>query len=501
MTETTPPLGLAKRAGRVALGPVTNRLDMVRRDLELVQATQRDLAAGLEQAQAANARLEAYLDRFKEELWAEVGPVLDAITAYQSILAELDPATPTDAGTALRLRLEHGLLHAEAKALESREQFAHELGEVRSGTRLTQALVERALSAPTTAPADDDGAAPAVPPAPTAAAPRFAHPVPTFDLLYRAFEDRHRGGDERIAAQQEADYLALLQELPNPELPVADLGCGRGELVRLLDGAGLDAIGVDSNHGQIADGEERLFVEDDLFRWLDAQDDGTQRAVVAMHVVEHLPLDLQVRLVFEARRVLAPGGLLVLETPNALSISTAATNFWVDPTHERPVHPAFLEFLAHEAGFGSVELRPLHPLEVHFQGTDRARAGRRPRVADPRLRRHGPAGPTMSDPWPPVRAEAPGDELARLRARVQELEDENARLAGLVVRWRSVGLDGWTEPDPVPEQDDLTTLMNVVARVVLAPLRAGKRLAGRFPAVRRAAVRAQAGVQARARRR
>ena len=29
-----------------------------------------------------------------------------------------------------------------------------------------------------------------------------------------------------------------------------------------------------------------------------------------MHVVEHLPLDLQIRLVFEARRVLAQGGLL-----------------------------------------------------------------------------------------------------------------------------------------------------------------------------------------------
>ncbi len=74
------------------------------------------------------------------------------------------------------------------------------------------------------------------------------------------------------------------------------------------------------------------------------------------------------RLVFEARRVLVEGGLLVLETPNTLSISTAAVNFWVDPTHERPVHPLFLEFLADEAGFAQVETRQLHPLPIGFSG-------------------------------------------------------------------------------------------------------------------------------------
>ncbi|MCU1498394.1 MAG: hypothetical protein JWM47_2347 [Acidimicrobiales bacterium] len=101
----------------------------------------------------------------------------------------------------------------------------------------------------------------------------------------------------------------------------------------------------------------------------------------------------------------------------------------------------------------------------------------------------------------PNAAEPTGEELERLRARVAELEAENARLDALVVRWRAVGLDGWTEPDPLPPQDDLTTLKNLVARAVLAPMRAVKRAAGRLPAVRRAAIRAQAAVQARARRR
>lgn len=102
-------------------------------------------------------------------------------------------------------------------------------------------------------------------------------------------------------------------------------------------------------------------------------------------------------------------------------------------------------------------------------------------------------GPTEAGP-----AEA---DLDRLRARVAELEAENARLEALVVQWRAVGLEGWTEPDPVVPLDDLTTLKNLVARCVLAPLRATKRAVGRLPVLRRAAVRAQVAVQARARRR
>ena len=121
--------------------------------------------------------------------------------------------------------------------------------------------------------------------------------------------------------------------------------------MQLLHDAGQRSLGVDSNLSQVVDGDESLFWEDDLFRWLDAQEDASHRALVSMHVVEHLPLDLQIRLVFESRRVLAEGGVLILETPNTLSLSVAASNFWVDPTHLRPVHPAFLEFLSVEAGF------------------------------------------------------------------------------------------------------------------------------------------------------
>lgn len=377
MTDPSSARDLAKKAGRKALGPVTDRLDLLRRDMELIFARQDELAAAMEQATTATHRLEAYFDRYRAELDAEIG---NAAAGAQAIVAELAPeGGPTHAGQELRERLEHTLHHAEAIGRDTRVALDRQIGELRNGTRLTQSLMERVLASSVPRPPDDDR--PALGDVPAAVAPSpaqpvaldsFAHAVPSFDLLYRGFEDRHRGTPEMITERQRSDYLALIEALPHPDLPVADLGCGRGELVRLLDEHGMPAVGVDANHGQVADGEDRLFVEDDLFRWLDTQDDSSHRAVVAMHVVEHLPLDLQVRLVFEARRVVAEGGLVVLETPNLYSLTTAATNFWVDPTHERPVHPLFLEFLAEEAGFAKIELQPLHAVEANVEGADDA---------------------------------------------------------------------------------------------------------------------------------
>jgi hypothetical protein len=62
-----------------------------------------------------------------------------------------------------------------------------------------------------------------------------------------------------------------------------------------------------------------------------------------------------------AWRALAPGGVLILETPNTLSLVVAARRFWLDPTHRRPVHPETLELLARNAGFDPVERRDLRP--------------------------------------------------------------------------------------------------------------------------------------------
>lgn len=358
MTAETGGAATASSVKRL-LSPLTHRLLAVR---ELVVETRRrldEVAARVDQLSRQTERLEAYQRVSRDEV----------TNAFASLTTALSGSSPDQSpGEILQRRLDHALLHAEALTAETRELLGREIADLRGNLRLTQAIAERAASGPT---APTAGEAPS--PAPAVPARTFEHPVPSFDLLYRSFEDRHRGGVELIRDRQRDDYLEELASLPNPDLPIVDLGCGRGELVQLLVEEGHRAHGVDSNLGQVADGDPELFTEADLFDWLDQQPDASVRAVVSMHVVEHLPLDLQIRLVFEARRVLAEGGLLVLETPNAYSLSTAATNFWVDPTHHRPVHPLFLEFLATEAGFSDVRTRALHEIPARFRGDDEAK--------------------------------------------------------------------------------------------------------------------------------
>jgi O-antigen chain-terminating methyltransferase len=67
-------------------------------------------------------------------------------------------------------------------------------------------------------------------------------------------------------------------------------------------------------------------------------------------VVEHLPPDLLPELLEEIGRVLVPGGVAVVETPNPATFATHVQSFWRDPTHIRPVPAVALAFAARTAG-------------------------------------------------------------------------------------------------------------------------------------------------------
>ena len=61
-------------------------------------------------------------------------------------------------------------------------------------------------------------------------------------------------------------------------------------------------------------------------------------------------------MVGEALRVLKPCGLLILETPNPENIVVGTTNFYFDPTHQRPLPPQLLSFLPEYFGFERVKI-------------------------------------------------------------------------------------------------------------------------------------------------
>lgn len=177
--------------------------------------------------------------------------------------------------------------------------------------------------------------------------------------FYRAFEDKHRGARELIKSRLRV-YLPFLLPLATkyPDCSVLDLGCGRGEWLELLQENRIVASGVDLDDNMLADCRELGLdvANEDAIEHLKSLPDQSRLAITGFHIAEHLPFSLLQMLFVEARRVLKPNGLLILETPNPENLVVGAASFYIDPTHQRPLPSQLLQFLAEHQGFARVKI-------------------------------------------------------------------------------------------------------------------------------------------------
>ena len=203
----------------------------------------------------------------------------------------------------------------------------------------------------------------AVPPAPGSSATHEPDSS-LFPSWYLALENSLRGGMSDIEARLERylPYLACAQ-VGQPGWPVLDLGCGRGEWLRLLRKRGLLARGVDTNPAMLDEArKEGLDVSNvDLITALRSAEASSVGAVTAFQVVEHLDQNTLLALFQQALRVLQPGGVLLLETPNPENLQVGAYSFWLDPTHVRPIPPPLLAHSASYFGFIDVAIVRSNP--------------------------------------------------------------------------------------------------------------------------------------------
>ena len=175
------------------------------------------------------------------------------------------------------------------------------------------------------------------------------------DLFYSAFLDFFYASREHIKMLREK-YIPFVQLLyAHFRLGQAlDLGCGRGEWLEMINEIGLQGVGVDLDEGMVEACRCRHLQvnKEDGCEFLEKCDAESQIVITSFQVVEHLDHDHLLRMMKEAYRVLKPGGMLILETPNPENIWVATNTFYVDPTHTRPIPPRYLQFLADFYGFG-----------------------------------------------------------------------------------------------------------------------------------------------------
>ncbi|HEU5064248.1 MAG TPA: class I SAM-dependent methyltransferase [Solirubrobacterales bacterium] len=164
-----------------------------------------------------------------------------------------------------------------------------------------------------------------------------------------------------------------------PPGPVVDLGCGVGHSFELL--APRETVGVDVDAACLRGQNRRTVVAD--MRSLPFDSDSFA-AAIAVQSLEHVP-DPE-RVVAEAARVVAPGGVLVFVTPNRLTFGRP--DEIIDPYHHVELDPAQLrELLA--GALADVEVHGLFgsPAYMEIYGRERVRLDRLLRRDPLRLRR------------------------------------------------------------------------------------------------------------------
>ncbi len=120
--------------------------------------------------------------------------------------------------------------------------------------------------------------------------------------------------DELDRKPLDRELLARFAERTRGLGPVCDLGCGPGHVARHLRGLGAEVFGLDISPGMVEEARSRNpgieFRQGDMLS-LDAGDD-SWGGVVAFYSIVHIPRE-ELPLAFgEMRRVLKPGGRLLL---------------------------------------------------------------------------------------------------------------------------------------------------------------------------------------------
>lgn len=183
------------------------------------------------------------------------------------------------------------------------------------------------------------------------------------DSFYRDFEDQFRGSRELITSRLLQYEPLIMPFLELEKKPIAlDLGCGRGEWLQITDSHGFHSVGVDKNASMFERASSSVeLVSEDVLTYLKKLNAESISVITAFHIVEHLKFDEILELVEESSRVLKPGGVLIIETPNLENLDVATQTFYLDPTHLRPLPQLLMKFLSEKIGFKRNYLIRLNP--------------------------------------------------------------------------------------------------------------------------------------------
>lgn len=189
---------------------------------------------------------------------------------------------------------------------------------------------------------------------------------PKSEDLYASY----RVGEEEAqtdGGEREARWFArrfILRELEGaPKGAVLELGAGYGLVVDALQRLGCaDVRGIDGSASQVSQALRRG-VQVELIDGLSAlrsEPEGSLSGIVALDVLEHLPLEECIEWMRLTRSRLVVGGRLIVRVPNGAGLFGPEVR-WGDVTHRRAFTRSSLEQLFRLGGLTPLRFLPVRP--------------------------------------------------------------------------------------------------------------------------------------------
>ncbi|MBI3860835.1 MAG: methyltransferase domain-containing protein [Planctomycetia bacterium] len=156
--------------------------------------------------------------------------------------------------------------------------------------------------------------------------------------------------------RRRADRLCRL----HPESgAVLDIGCGRGHFLHTLEGRGWTCTGTELTETAARHARETLGLDVRIGPFEGAMfPDASFDAIYLWHVLEHIPTTAQA--LADARRMLRPGGILVIAVPNLESWQASVSRYhWFHldlPRHYVHISASWLKITLTDLGFRIVEV-------------------------------------------------------------------------------------------------------------------------------------------------
>lgn len=172
-------------------------------------------------------------------------------------------------------------------------------------------------------------------------------------INYLRLEERFRGQRDTIK-QMQSIFVQFFEGCNN----VLDIGCGRGEFLEILKDNGIGAYGIDMDKDMVDYCRSKgLDVEmADALTYLEELDDKSIDGIFLDQVVEHLEPNYMIKMLTICYEKMSYGSRILIGTVNPLSFGSLV-NFYIDLTHQKPIHPLTLEFLLESANFREIQTK------------------------------------------------------------------------------------------------------------------------------------------------